>query len=288
MLLQIPLALLLSLAPSEFVLRPHTLSQSLPSQSGQAQPKAWLVVGLVGVDQAGDEQAGTALSSVQEASPAARAGLVQGDVLVSIDGRPTDTAQAVIDAVGSKSPRASIAVRLRREFTVTLDAGVRGEGGRLALGVELRGNGDDSEGATALQIARVAPNTPAAAAGLKARDQLVAIDGNALSTFADLAQFMQALAAPRALRVTVERELRVRLGQRPDAGAFEATPRSPWLRDSVVEPRVREPNPQPAAPAFPQARADLREELRALRAELAALRAELAALRDALGTPARR
>lgn len=122
--------------------------------------------------------------------PAFVAGLQRGDVVVEIDGRSVSTFQEVLWGVmrgGQVSPDG------RRVTTVTVEREnkritkqvfpelVTTEGLRV-IGIEPR---------SALVVDRVAPESPAAQAGLAPGDQIIAVDGQVLTRRDELRQHFQ-------------------------------------------------------------------------------------------------
>jgi putative serine protease PepD len=76
------------------------------------------------------------------------------------------------------------------------------------LGVELTDGEATADGVTRMgaQIHSVSPGTPAASAGLKAGDVIVAIDGNPVSGAESLTGYVRALAAGQSANLTVVRD----------------------------------------------------------------------------------
>jgi S1-C subfamily serine protease len=133
---------------------------------------------------------GALVSSVSEGSPAEKAGLQRGDVIVSLNDRPVDDGNALRNRIASTQPGASVrlgVVRDGRQLTVRaqlgelrsakakLDSGGPSEGGaRLGLAVrpvtpeEAAQRHLDSK--TGLLVSEVDPSGPAADAGIRPGD----------------------------------------------------------------------------------------------------------------------
>ncbi len=133
------------------------------------------------------------VSEVTASSPAARAGLASGDEITAIGGKTVtdqkDVLFDVLDAVLSRGS-AQLAVRTREgaSRTVTLAVSDPAQRKRLSdlsnllgvLGFEMQGP------VRPPVVGAVEPNGPAARAGLKAGDRIVAVDGRPVRDFADI------------------------------------------------------------------------------------------------------
>lgn len=140
------------------------------------------------------------VSEVTAASPAARAGLARGDEITAIDGNVvTDQQDVLFDLLDSVLAHGSaqLAVRTPEGASRTLDLAVSNplQRKRLAelsnllgvLGFELQGP------VIAPVIGAVKPGEPAARAGLRAGDRILAVDGRAVHDFADVAHYIPAI-----------------------------------------------------------------------------------------------
>jgi S1-C subfamily serine protease len=61
------------------------------------------------------ERAETKVVRVDEAGPAAAAGIKVGDVILSVDDQPISSGKELVDAVQSKQPGSTVRVRVTRE-----------------------------------------------------------------------------------------------------------------------------------------------------------------------------
>lgn len=165
-------------------------ARSDASIEGEAQSQTELGAEIEEADE------GLTISSVQENSIAAQAGLRQGDQIVSIDGREF-TSQTQMNAYLQRQDRRNVPMIFMRNgqrFQTTIVVGPRTAGRfdrqappRAALGVTL------SPGRQGVLVSAIYPDSPAHAAGLWPQDEIVCINGWAaggvdqfLSTVAEL------------------------------------------------------------------------------------------------------
>ncbi len=141
-------------------------------------------------------QGGALLGDVTEGSPAAKAGLARGDVVVEIDGRPTTDSRGLRMQVGEASPGAKVRLRVvrdgaRRDVTATLGempADERKPGaappsatGAMGMAIapltpDLARRLDVPVGSTGVVVSGVQPGSRAAEAGLRPGDVIQEID----------------------------------------------------------------------------------------------------------------
>jgi serine protease Do len=137
---------------------------------------------------------GALVSGVEEGSPAAKAGLRQGDVITSYNGRNVEDSNQLRNSVASTKPGASVSLQvLRNGRTETLQATVgeleskrervsspsaeRGEG-RFGMTVE--------SGNAGVTIVELDPSGIAAESGLREGDVIQKVDGRSVRTAAEL------------------------------------------------------------------------------------------------------
>jgi Do/DeqQ family serine protease len=152
------------------------------------------------------EVRGAIVSDVKEGSPAARAGLKTGDVILALDGKPVDSSNSLRNHIAPLGPGAKVTLTVMRDgheqtVNATLDelptatnadnrSTTGGEGGQLGITVEpLTPELARRLGVSATRgvvIGEVDPDGPAAEAGLQSGDVIEQANGNAVSSAADL------------------------------------------------------------------------------------------------------
>ncbi len=119
--------------------------------------RGWVGVGLQDLDPAlarrlgADGQKGAVLSQVYADTPASKAGLRPGDLVVALDGAPVKDSGAVVRAIGSKRPGEKVSLEILRDGRnkqVQVELGRRPDEGAppqaLAEGREPRSDSDDA------------------------------------------------------------------------------------------------------------------------------------------------
>jgi membrane-associated protease RseP (regulator of RpoE activity) len=281
--------------PARIQLRPaQGEARDLVFLAPQDTDRAWIGVVLATEESEGP---GVAVGSVSGDSPAERAGLQPGDRIVALAGKRLSGYEALIARLRELRPGQEVGLALRRELVVGLDRRGWGEDEGPRLGVSL--SEQETDAGFALEVTEVRDGWPAAQAGLRVGDRIVAADRQALGSFDRLQDALASTEPGRELGLTVERRVELTLGRypgqavpEPGQGWFFEVPDVPTPPEGLPQPpqegfRVW-PTPLPDAEARPRAvemqalREELRalsEELRSLREELSALRAELAELR---------
>jgi S1-C subfamily serine protease len=136
---------------------------------------------------------GFRVKTVYPNSPAARAGVHVGDLVVSVDGGAIDSQEAFETILSTRGPGRPLKVVLRgkggdRSVTIQGEAPPPGIGPRILreeLGMAIRG---DEEG---LRISLTDRDGLAAQAGLKTGDALLALNGSAVKTMDDVDHVLQ-------------------------------------------------------------------------------------------------
>jgi Do/DeqQ family serine protease len=170
------------------------------------------------------EVRGAVVSSVSAGSPAEKAGVKRGDVIVSVDGVNVDDGNTLRNRIASTRPGSTVALGLvrdgspktvrveLRELAPTREAAEKAEpaeGGRLGLSVRPL-TGEDArelglQSRSGLLVADVDPAGPAAAAGLQPGDVIQEVDRKPVKDAAELRSAVKA-AGNRPALVLVERK----------------------------------------------------------------------------------
>ncbi len=260
------------------------------------------------------EREDAVVSLVMRDSPAEKAGLQIGDVLVAVGDKATTTRDAFVAAIRACKAGDRITLKIQRagkEQLVAVKLGERPEqpvaapapssapgkpaqpaplaqpsptseskpgGGRGYLGL---GVGESDDG---VLIQRLIDGGPAAKAGLQVGDVIQSVAGARVRSLADLDEVLRARSAGQQVEMSVRsakgvRSVLVTLAPRPTepAGAIAVAPVETAAPAAPAAPTA------PAAPSTARKDVDLEAEIAALRAELVELRHQLEALRRAKG-----
>lgn len=172
-----------------------------PSESVQLTPDGGAALGVNLADEA---DGSVSVSGVMPNSPAAEAGIRPGDRILAINESLISNSRDVIYLVGSQTPGKKITIRIDR-------GGLRGAlratllsrhevNQRAALGITF------SRAATlSVRVLAVVPNSPAAKAGVKPGDRIVAVNEEPVTSYADVVRLMGEAAAGDHVRLKVDR-----------------------------------------------------------------------------------
>jgi S1-C subfamily serine protease len=202
---------------------PYSASAAQPGSTPKASsrhaeiPAAPLVLGLTLSD---DGSQDVRVISVQPESPAAKARVQPGDRLVSVNGRPISTAAELIGLVRDGKPGARFKFQIDREglqgslwlvpeakhdglrdLVVRKRTSASAAGEQAMLGVSL------FDGTyTGVRVLSVAPDSPAAAAGIRVGDRILSINGETISQSGDVIALVASSQPGETLKMRIDRE----------------------------------------------------------------------------------
>jgi M6 family metalloprotease-like protein len=172
----------------------RTVETAITTRISAANPEEPGQPGYLGIQVEADPRGRLVIAEVAADSPAAKAGLQAGDVLVKVGDKTVPGAEALRDLLHSQTPGAVLKMALARkdqalELSVTLSATSRpmklGRQ-RAVLGVQLA---EDNKG-DGIMVDQVVANSPAAKAGLEKGDIILKIEGVALKDQAALGDIL--------------------------------------------------------------------------------------------------
>jgi M6 family metalloprotease-like protein len=188
----------------------RTVEQAITTTISKASPLAVGQSGYLGVHVSADTRGQLVVAEVGDNSPAAKAGLRPGDVLVKVAGRALATPEALREQLQTRIPGEVLPLSVVRdgkplELTATLVATSRPmkmSMQRVGLGI-LTGEPKDGDG---LAITRLLPDSAGAAAGLKVGDVLIKVDGAPLTAGARLTDALTEKRAGDTVMLTLLRD----------------------------------------------------------------------------------
>ncbi|MBI2202864.1 MAG: DegQ family serine endoprotease [Candidatus Rokubacteria bacterium] len=159
---------------------------------------------------------GVLVAEVQPRSPAAKAGLESGDVIIGFNGKKVESAADLARAVGFARPGEEVRLtvwRDRAEHKLTAKLGEQpGEAGASRLGLDVRpitpavaqelrlGHTDG------VLVTSVEPDSAGAQAGIQRGDVIRELDGTPIKSLADFERVTSRLAADRPISARLERD----------------------------------------------------------------------------------
>jgi S1-C subfamily serine protease len=204
----------------------------------------------------GTDENGVVIVAVQKDGPAAKAGLRRGDIVLKVNAAEVNDAQALRDALAALKPGDEAQIRVARgDSELTLKVVLGDAEGRAILGVtpfqmqaavqaqpapmpggqQPRGQQMDPKQAeewreqleerfaamSKTRVTEVSADSPAAKAGLKQGDVILAVGEAELSAEKSLADVVQGLKPGDEVTLKIERdgkpqEIKVSLGENPD------------------------------------------------------------------------
>jgi serine protease Do len=148
---------------------------------------------------------GALVDELQAGSPAAKAGIVAGDVITAVDGKDVKDSRDLARRIGAAAPGTKVQVAVLHdssEKTVALilgtlpdqqqakaETGAQGSATTPRLGLTLAPAGDvDGAGHQGVAVTAVDPNGPAAETGIKSGDVILDVSGKMVSKPSDVRQ----------------------------------------------------------------------------------------------------
>jgi len=202
--------------------------------SGTPIRRGWLGVSMQELDRdlaasfGHSSNSGVLVSAVLPNTPAARAGIESGDIIIAVDGAPTATPSTMMRMIATRDPQSRVTLALLRageRVEVQAQLGERPSQGRAEpsddtenppsaeekLGIEVQDL--DAETAAALKtqqpgvvIASTLDGGPGAQAGLQPGDVIREVNGTSVRTVAQLQSMLERAGARGMVRILVERE----------------------------------------------------------------------------------
>jgi serine protease Do len=193
--------------------------------------RGWLGVAIQNVDQALaesfglDKPAGALVAQVTQGSPADKAGVASGDIIVEFNGRTVDYSSALPPMVGSVTPGSRIPMQVLRNGSMqTLDVTIEplDEGQKVSsvapvnqmdqsrLGVEVAEVPADMAEQMGINsgvvVSAIDPEGAAAKAGIREGDVILSLNRNEIENVRQLETLVSEAPANEAIPVLVQRE----------------------------------------------------------------------------------
>lgn len=217
----------------------RTVHTALTTRISNLPPKSTTQTGFLGVATIADK-AGLLVIEVAEDSPAMRAGVQPGDLILVVGSSRPRTPEDLRDLLQSRSPGDQLAIHVMRkgkplELSATLSATSRPmklNEERAYLGLSI----GESEGEGA-PVRRITQGSPAAQAGIRIGDILLKVDGQSLDDTARLDIILNEKEPGDTLTLQLRRgeeviEVKTTLTEDPNAGRSQSfSPRNVWRRD---------------------------------------------------------
>lgn len=177
---------------------------------------------------------GVLVASVMADSPAARAGIVRGDIILAVDGAAVNRVTELSSALSDRKADDRVTVTVRHgDDTRKLDVKLAEQNGRTYLGIvpcasgmetmpqdHMTWNQELGKGAVIVELVK---DGPAQAAGLKVGDRILSVDGQAVDADNTLPALIGAFQPGDKVTLEVAsgtaaetRDVSVTLGQHPD------------------------------------------------------------------------
>ncbi len=211
------------------------VSLSVPGKPAQG--------GYLGARVEGDDRGRVVVADVQADSPAARAGLQNGDVIARVEGQPVLRADLFRELVLTHAAGDTVKLSVMRgDRPMELNATLVPVSRPMKLGgqpVQFGAQFADAKDGGKVSVDRVMPNSPADKAGLKVGDVILSVEGAALTAASGLSDLLASKKPGDALAVVVLREdkevtVKVELAAAPEGrfGIRDSVPVPPWKKDA--------------------------------------------------------
>ena len=217
------------------------LCMAIGATAGFAQPKAEKPADTAAAaaqdDQSRASEPGVLVVGVQKDSPARKAGLARGDIILALNGTAVNTPSDLVKGVEARKTGDSVTVKFRHGDTEkTVSVVLAERNGRAWLGTALfpdrreRGFGDDQEfgyrlPSSGAYVTSVVTGGPAEKAGLKQGDVILSVDGTNVDPLHNLSELIGAKKIGDTVTLSVEstdqaagqspRDLKVTLEKNP-------------------------------------------------------------------------
>jgi S1-C subfamily serine protease len=187
---------------------------------------------------------GVLVTAVESGSPAEKAGIVRGDIVIQAEGKAVDTPADLRQALSAKKAGDKVTLTIRHGDTVkTVTATLADRGGAASLGISISGPGvgrggmrgpgsgggpgffgfgDGIGAASAAYVASVVAGSPAEKAGITQGDLILSVDGTAVDAKNGLADLIAAKKVGDTVVLSVQtdgaapRDMKVALAKNPD------------------------------------------------------------------------
>lgn len=253
---------------------------------------------------------GAVITGIDEDTPAQKAGLRSGDVIVAMDGKPIRSGAALVESINAHAPGDRVELTYYRgkdKRTMYIELGARedevakwdwnwNEGsnayeeamsamadafGEMEEQPFLGVDGDDMGDGQGVRITNVVDSSAAERMGLRNGDVVRSINGEDISDFEDLADRVSSMEPGEAITLEVERggsrtTLNGALGRRRNmAWSFSGMPPMPPMPPMPDMPDMPEVDREAMRAEQRAARDEMRREMDELRREMDRLRREL-------------
>lgn len=202
----------------------------------RSQPVASAQTILSGPEEPDVSAVGVLVTSVEPDSPAEKAGIQRGDIILAIDGEDINSTVELIEALEGKDSGKEVSLIVQHgdeidEVLLQLEE----RDGRVFIGIEperrrmfdlqpfVEGNAERLLLVPSIVITRVVPDTPADEAGLVEGDRITAINGEEIGSGDDLVDAVQSREPGDDITLTIMRpgeedslQVTIILGKNPD------------------------------------------------------------------------